>query len=334
MMSKSTHVSTRQHMVLALELYKRIPYWHKVTASDLKAQLQEIGIDRDIRTIQRNLDVLLEYFDIDRDARDKPYGYQRKQTKSLVGSGTQEALLLCLVESHIHFLIPSNVTHTFHSLFEDANYRLKSLGQESKESQWLRKVIFQNAYQLSENINPDIYSTISQGLYLNRWLSLHYYSEGGQHRKDVMPLGLSQQSNTLILVYRQKGDKYTTFVDVSQIHKVTLSTFTFAYPQDFDLQHSVSGYTNTEHERYTLEFTITKQAGEHLYRTPLSNDQRISEFDTYLHITVTVSNTPPLVAWLEAHKNHITFSEQRPTPPSIKSPQLQTTSLNSDSGLT
>ncbi|PFG58807.1 WYL domain-containing protein [Vibrio sp. ES.051] len=334
MMSKSTHVSTRQHMVLALELYKRIPYWHKVTASDLKAQLQEIGIDRDIRTIQRNLDVLLEYFDIDRDARDKPYGYQRKQTKSLVGSGTQEALLLCLVESHIHFLIPSNVTHTFHSLFADANYHLKSLGQESKESQWLRKVVFQNAYQLSENINPDIYSTISQGLYLNRWLSLHYYSEGKKYRKDVMPLGLVQQSNTLMLVCRQKGSGDCIFVDVSRVHKVTLSTFVFDYPTDFDLQHAISEYSNSLHKRYTLEFTITKQAGEHLYRTPLSNDQRISEFDTYLHITVTVSNTPPLVAWLEAHKTHITFSEQQPTPPSIKSPQLQTTSLNSDSGLT
>ena len=334
MMSKSTHVSTRQHMVLALELYKRIPYWHKVTASELKAQLQEIGIDRDIRTIQRNLDVLLEYFDIDRDTRDKPYGYQRKPTKAFVGSATQEALLLCLAESHFHYLIPTHTSHTLRSLFEDANYRLKSLAQGSKESQWLRKIDLFGTYELRRNISLDAYAAISQGLYHNRWLSLHYYSEGGQHRKDVMPLGLSQQSNTLILVYRQKGNNDATFVDVSNIHKVTLSTFTFAYPQDFDLQHSVSEYSNTVHKRYTLEFTITKQAGEHLYQTPLSNDQRISEFDTYLHITVTVSNTLPLVAWLEAHKNHITFSEQQPTPPSIKSPQLQTTSLNSDSGLT
>ncbi|CAK1824501.1 WYL domain-containing protein [Vibrio crassostreae] len=322
-MSKTTHVSTRQHMVLALELYKRIPYWHKVTASELKAQLQEIGIDRDIRTIQRNLDVLLEYFDIDRDTRDKPYGYQRKQTKSLVGSSTQEALLLCLVESHIHYLIPSHISHTLQSLFEDANYRLKSLAQDSKESQWLRKIDLFGTYELRRNISLDAYAAISQGLYHNRWLNLHYYSEERQHRKDVMPLGLVQQSNTLILVYRQKGNKDATFVDVSHIHKVTLSTFTFAYPQDFDLQHSASGYTNTEHERYTLEFTITKQAGEHLYQTPLSNDQRISEFDTYLHITVTVSNTPPLVAWLEAHKTHITFVEQQPIPPSVKSPNFK-----------
>lgn len=333
-MSKTTHVSTRQHMVLALELYKRIPYWHKVTASDLKAQLQEIGIDRDIRTIQRNLDVLLEYFDIDRDARDKPYGYQRKQTKSLVGSGTQEALLLCLVESHIHYLIPSHISHTLQSLFEDANYQLKSIAQDSKESQWLQKIDLFGTYELRRNISLDVYAAISQGLYHNRWLNLHYYSEGEIYRKDVMPLGLSQQSNTLILLYRQKGDKDTTFVDVSQIHKVTLSTFTFTYPQGFDLQHSASEYTNTVHERYTLEFTITKQAGEHLYQTPLSNDQRISEFDTYLHIIVTVSNTPPLVAWLEAHKPHITFVEQQTIPPSVKSPQPQTTSLNSDSGLT
>lgn len=333
-MSKSTHVSTRQHMVLALELYKRIPHWHKVTASELKAQLQEIGIDRDIRTIQRNLDVLLEYFDIDRDTRDKPYGYQRKPTKAFVGSATQEALLLCLAESHFHYLIPTHISNTLQSLFEDASYHLNSLGQNTKEFQWLRKVVFQSAYQLSENVSSDIYATINQGLYHNRWLSLHYYSEGGQHRKDVMPLGLVQQSNTLILVYCQKGDKDATFVDVSHIHKVTLSTFTFTYPQDFNLQHSVLEYTYTVHERFKLEFTITKQAGEHLYRTPLSNDQRISEYDTYLHVTATVSNTPPLVAWLEAHKNHLTFVEQQPTQPSAKSTRFQSASLNSDSGLT
>ncbi|WP_299686739.1 WYL domain-containing protein [uncultured Vibrio sp.] len=321
-MSKTTHVSTRQHMVLALELYKRIPYGHKVTASKLKAHLEEVGIHRDIRTIQRNLDVLLEYFDIERDDRDKPYGYQRKQHKALIGFTIHEALLLCLAESHIHYLIPPNVSNTLHTLFEDANYRLRSLAQDSKESQWLKKVAFQNTAKLSKNISADIYAVIGQGLYHNRWLSLQCGTKESPHRKNVMPLGLVQQSNTLMLVCYKQGAKNTTFIDIGQVHKATLSTFIFDYPRDFDLHDELTAYTRNYYDSYTIEFTITKQAGEHLYHAPLSEDQCILDQCSLLHVTATVSNTLPFMAWLEAHKKHIT-SVKKVTLPSIDSSQPQ-----------
>lgn len=312
-MSKTTHVSTRQHMVLALELYKRIPYWHKVTASELQSQLKEVGIIRDIRTIQRNMDVLLEYFDIERDDRDKPYGYQRKQKKSLVASGEQEALLLCLAESHIHHLIPANTFHTLRSIFKDANSQLGSLSHDSKESQWLRKVSLFGGHKLSVETSPEIYDAISKGLYHNRWLSLRYHHKIDSQINEVMPLGLVQMSTALLLICRKKGAPNTSYINVGHIQQAILSTFTFDYPQNFNLQRAMSNYIDGSQKPYLLEFSIEEHAGSHLYKTPLSDDQKITKYDGYLCVTATVTNTFPLLAWLTAHEADIIQVNQSPT---------------------
>lgn len=72
-MSKKS--STQESLVLSFEILKRIPKSYKVTAKELL----NIGIERDLRTIQRNLEMLCEHFDIIRDERSKPYGYKWKQ---------------------------------------------------------------------------------------------------------------------------------------------------------------------------------------------------------------------------------------------------------------
>lgn len=65
---------TLETVLLAVELLRRIPRGRKVTASELHRQLKDAGIDRDLRTIQRQLEMLSEHFEIERDDRSKPYG--------------------------------------------------------------------------------------------------------------------------------------------------------------------------------------------------------------------------------------------------------------------
>lgn len=64
--------STQESLALAFEILKRIPKSHQVTAKELHQQLQHIGVERDLRTIQRNLEMLCDHFDILRDERSKP----------------------------------------------------------------------------------------------------------------------------------------------------------------------------------------------------------------------------------------------------------------------
>jgi hypothetical protein len=41
---------------LTVELLRRIPRVHKITVSELQQQLQDVGMERDARTIQRLLE--------------------------------------------------------------------------------------------------------------------------------------------------------------------------------------------------------------------------------------------------------------------------------------
>ena len=55
---------TRETVLLALELLKRIPRSQKVSARDLHAQLPE-ELSRDLRTVQRQLDMLADAWSAD-----------------------------------------------------------------------------------------------------------------------------------------------------------------------------------------------------------------------------------------------------------------------------
>ena len=97
---------------LALELLRRIPRGRKVTASELHEQLREAGIERDLRTIQRQLDMLSQKFDIERDDRNKPYGYRwldHATGLSIPNLTPQESLLLLLAEEHLRHLLPARL---------------------------------------------------------------------------------------------------------------------------------------------------------------------------------------------------------------------------------
>jgi hypothetical protein len=62
---------------IALELLRRIPKGRTVTAPQLKQLLADSGFERNIRTIERQLETLTlsGYFGIERDETSKPYRY-------------------------------------------------------------------------------------------------------------------------------------------------------------------------------------------------------------------------------------------------------------------
>ncbi len=70
----SKRPDTKETVLLALELMRRIPRNRKVSAKELHEQLVDTEVGRDLRTIQRQLEMLSEHFDIERDDRSKPYG--------------------------------------------------------------------------------------------------------------------------------------------------------------------------------------------------------------------------------------------------------------------
>ena len=306
---------TLETVLLAVELMRRIPRGRKVTAGELHQQLKDAGIERDLRTIQRQLEMLSEHFEIERDDRSKPYGYRwLEQAKALAMPNLtpQESLLLQLAEEHLKNLLPPRLMKSMDAFFSQAKRNLGSESTARLEREWPGKVRVVATSQplLPPKIVPGVFEAVSEALYANRWLTLDYQNSAGKRRSiTVMPLGLAQQGPRLYLVCRFDGFNNERSLALHRIRKAEASTLTFERPAEFDLQkYDDDGrFGFGEGHRVQLRFRITKDAGLHLTESPLSTDQQYVEAqDGWLEIIATVVDSAMLDWWLRGFGKAVT----------------------------
>lgn len=315
-MKRTPNNSDGEKITLAFELYKRIPKSKKITAKELQEQLADAGIHRDIRTIQRNLNVIVDYFDVEKDDRDKPYGYSRR-SNYILSIGASEAILLSLAESYLINLLPVSLTHKIEAAFNDARYQLLPSNLNNKERQWLNKVRYVSETQplLAPKIDQEVFEQVSVALFHNRWLTIQYRNaQQTEKQKEVMPLGLAQQGSRLYLVCRFRGYDNERSLALHRISKAVVSTFTFNYPLDFNLaQYDADArFGFGEGERITLNFCILKAEGRHLMETPLSQDQTLTEHPDHLEISASVIDSLHLDRWLKGFGRSVFNIQKHP----------------------
>ena len=293
--------------LLMVELLRRIPRGRKVTTGELHQQLKSAGFDRDLRTIQRQLEILSEHFDIERDERSKPYGYrwlERAQGLAVPHLTPQESLLLQLAEEHLKNLLPARLMRSMEGFFTQARRNLGDGPNTRLEREWPRKVRVVATSQplLAPAIASGVLEAVSEALYANHWLDLDYRNAARQRRQArVMPLGLAQQGPRLYLVCRFEGFDNERSLALHRIGKAEVSTLAFERPRGFDLQkYDADGrFGFGEGRRIRLQFCIEHDAGFHLQETPLSKDQQVQDQgDGWLEITATVVDSAMLDWWL------------------------------------
>lgn len=292
---------------LAIELLRRIPRGRKITAGELHCQLKDAGMERDLRTIQRQLEMLSSHFEIERDDRSKPYGYRWKEharSMAVPHLTAQESLLLQLAEEQLRHLLPAQLMQSMDGFFAQARRTLSDAPGTALERQWQHKVRVVATSQplLPPAIAPGVLEQVSDALYANRWLELDYRNAGGTCRSvKVMPLGLAQQGPRLYLVCRYDGFDNERSLALHRIQKAQASTLAFERPGEFDLQkYDEEGrFGFGEGQRIALSFHIEKEAGFHLRETPLSPDQKIRDIDEdWMQINATVVDSAMLEWWL------------------------------------
>ncbi len=312
---------THETVLLALELLRRIPRIRKVSASELHEQISGLGFDRDIRTIQRQLEMLSQHFDIERDDQNKPYGYKWKECAqgfALPMLSEQESLLLTLAEQHLRNLLPSSLMKSMEGFFVQARTNLGPHSNTKREREWLSKVRVVSTTQplLPPKINAGVFEEVSNALYGNRWLKLDYKNAVRKISSiEVMPLGLAQQGPRLYLVCRYREYKNERSLALHRIILAEASSFTFERPKDFDLQkYDDDGrFGFGEGKRIQLTFRIDKNAGLHLLESPLSNDQLVTEIGEQFEISATVVDTAQLEWWLRGFANQVSDVRKKPS---------------------
>jgi predicted DNA-binding transcriptional regulator YafY len=309
--------------LLAIELLRRIPRSRKVTASELCRQLKDAGIERNLRTVQRQLEMLSEHFDIDRDEREKPYGYRWLENSggfAVPNLTPQESLLLRLAEEYLKNILPARLTKSMEGFFSQAKRNLGAGSNARLEREWSGKVRVVATSQplLPPKILPGVFDVVSEALFKNHWLRLDYQnSAGNRSTVDVMPLGLAQQGPRLYLVCRYRGFDNERSLALHRILSAEMSTLTFERPREFDLKkYDDDGrFGFGEGERVKLSFHIRRHAGLHLMETPLSSDQEVSELENgELKITATVVDSGMLEWWLRGFGDAVSHVKREPVP--------------------
>lgn len=291
---------------LTLEILKRIPRNRAISASELHQQLSATGIDRSRRTIERQLESLVDQFDIECDNRSKPYGYRWKAHSkglSLPTLNEQESLLLALAQQYLQNLLPASVMKSMDGFFQQARTNLDPYSSTKPESEWLAKVRVVDESQplLPPAIDAEVFESVSTALYQNRWLTVDYMNAAGTRaRRNVMPLGMAQQGPRLYLVCRYEGFDNERSLAIHRIKHATVSGISFRRPPEFSLQkYDEDGrFGFGEGQQIELSFCIAKPAGHHLQETRLAKDQKVTEHDDHYAITATVVDSARLDWWL------------------------------------
>ncbi|TLS67715.1 WYL domain-containing protein [Photobacterium damselae] len=231
-MAKKVKPTTREHISLALELYNRIPQGRKVTAQILQEELRQSGIERDIRTIQRNLDLIVTYFNVDKDTRDKPYGYSRHlQSKFILGP--REHVILGLAESYLRSVLPPALSAVIDSTFIQIQTLTLSTLIPFHISSKVHVVSDLQARLQYPQFNS-VFERLCLALAYQRVITIE--DKYLTRHSNIQPLGLVLAETELYLIYQQQEEKHMA---INHIHTIEVSTFTFDYPANFNLEDYV-----------------------------------------------------------------------------------------------
>lgn len=295
------------HSFLILDILQRIPRNRFTTSTHLYEQLQAAGHNLTRRTLQRWLDAIVLQYPIECDTRSKPYGYrwlEGAQGFNLPVLSPPEALLLELARSEVSQMLPSRVIKTLAPLFDNARRQLDGHTPQEPphEQRWLKKVkrIPENLPLQAPRIAPAVFEVVSEALYHERTLHVHYRNVQGERREAVVqPLGMVQQANRLYLVCRFQGFDNERVLALPRLLSATLGA-SFTYPKNFNL----NDYLEAGHfgilrgNMVVLSFHINKTEGQHLAESPLSRDQQWQEEGDGFRITATLPDTELLHRWL------------------------------------
>ena len=292
---------------LMLQWIPRYP--RRTTARELADRLCSEDHVVTKRTVERDLVALSEAFPLLADERSKPFGWSWQKDApqfSLPGMSPLQAMVLTLAHTHLRPLLPAHLLEPLQPYFQQAASTLRHALGKRGVSSWNKRVAVVQPTQplLPPKVDAAALAVVHEALAQEHQLELRYRnrSAGKTVSYRVHPLGL---------IYRgMLGYLVCTIADYTDPRLLALHRIDSAHPLDegantpkgFELQayaHSgVLGFM--DNGPINLVMRMEAPAAEHLYETPLSEDQVITddERENWVRITATVHDTSQLRWWL------------------------------------
>lgn len=299
---------TALRQINMLQLIPREP--RKISTQELVAGLVEAGFKEvTLRTVQRDLIALSNYFPIVSGDGEKPFGWSWMKdapASGLQALDPQTALTLKLAQNHLTLELPTATLDYLSPYFKAADNLLTDLGGQL--ASWPNKVRVLPRGQplLPPVIDPEVQRIVYQALMENCRAEVVYRkpAEVKEQIFEISPLGLvvrNQVVNIVCAIGETAMKPYQLLLH--RIQKAQLLDKPAREIKGFSLDEYIQkgGFGLPTGRKVRLEAIFTHQAGRHLLETPLNEDQE-SEIlpDGQIRIIATVMETEELHMWLRS----------------------------------
>lgn len=304
-MALHTEALSRQWLML-----QGIPrYPHKVTARELVDRLRDEGHAVTKRTVERDLAALSQVFPLSSDERNKPFGWSWQKDAaqfSLPGMSPLQAMVLSLARTHMQPLLPAHLLVALQPYFQQADATLKGALGAAGLKAWNHRVAVVQPTQplLPPKVSSRALAAVHEAIAGQRQLELRYRSRsaGRTARYRVSPLGLVYRGVVGYLVGTIEAYNDVRLLALHRIEAAKTLDATVRVLEGFDLQeYAHSGALGfMDDGPIKLVLRMEAPAAEHLYDTPLSEDQAITDDkrEDWVRVTATVHDTSQLRWWL------------------------------------
>ena len=315
-MSRSVDTLYRQWLMLS-----KIPRSPKrTTAIELKNSLSAEGYDIDVRTVQRDLDKLSTSFPLNYDTEGRKnfwFWIETAAVQDLPGMEPVTALAFQMAESYLIPILPKATLDLLQPYFQRAKQVLQAATQ-SNLKKWPDKVavISRGPDLLKPQIKPQIQQIIYDALLKEKQIKATYKSKKTHESTDYIlhPLGIVNKHGVIYLV--------CTLWNYQNIKQLALHRFESAEviedSSNTPEQFTLSDYVQADHQfaypitpdLIQLKVLFDARAGEHLFETPLTDNQVLTaQDDGQLLLEAEISDTQELRWWLSGFGSSIEVIE-------------------------
>lgn len=307
---KSNDLVLRQ--LTMLRLIPRYP--QKITVTQLVERLANEGFIVSKRTVERDIQAMSSLFPLASDDRNKPYGWSWVKDAPVIdlpALNASEALTLKLAEEYLVKLMPASMVQQLQPYFKAAEQTLSQHAHKTQLASWPEKiaVVLPTQPLLPPKIDPAISAIVDAAVLKESQLSVEYLNRGETNPKNLTlhPLGIILRGQISYLCCTVFNYDEIRLLAIHRIKAAVILELPAKRPHDFNLNlyanSGALGFGSDELIDITLRFT--KEAGMHLYETPLSENQVITEDGDYLIVKATVYGTPQLQWWINGFGDNV-----------------------------
>lgn len=284
------------------------------TAADVAAALSMRGYEVTRRTVERDLESLLECMPLEINQAERPQRWRWQKTRGLDVPGMEaaEAMALYMMRDAMSAHLPSCFIEALQSRFVQANKTLAALARSGAKARWSDRVrvVPSNLVLKSPRIMPKILHALETALLNDIVIEVGYQSLKGAvpTRRILYPRGLLLRGSSLYLIAHQKdaGETALHFA-VQRFSTVRLRELEPWPAAAFSLDDFLADGKGQfgEGTLIALEATISPALGKTLRDSPLSDDMQIVDRRGVLTLRATVRDTWALRTWILGHAENL-----------------------------